>query len=98
MKILARHQDYDENDCTSGGHDWELREDGSIAATRHTCWQGAVTGRRVISAPGLVDVSKIDESDPDNDAEAALVAVAEDESTLARMEEWRCVRAGTRIQ
>jgi hypothetical protein len=75
-KSIATHQSYDPYDCTSTGYDFTLYSDGSVAVEGHSCWQGSTSGDRYRSDAGTVDLSKLDESDPDNDAEALLEGIA----------------------
>ncbi len=73
-KALATAQTYDPTSLVSVGYDATLYADGSVALELRSRWQGSTDGTRYRSAPDTIDVTEIDPSDPDNDAEAALTA------------------------
>jgi hypothetical protein len=105
-RSIATHQSYDPYDCTSTGYDFTLYSDGSVAVEGHSCWQGSTSGERYRSNPDTVDLSTLNESDPDNDAEAMLAGfVATFDSFDDLPSEYsrgnhgfRCTRKGYRIQ
>lgn len=94
MKILAILKTYDASDCTSTGYEFTLYSDGHVAADSHSRWQGTTDGARYITGPGYVDVSRINESDPDSDAEAVLTDAVRDVFPDDPGGEWRMTRRG----
>lgn len=93
MKPIATLETYDRNDCTQKGYSFALYPDGHLSADYRSCWQGSRSGQRYITGPSHVDMSKLDNSNPDSDAEALLTsAVQFAEPSNGR--EWRQVRRG----
>lgn len=73
-KVLAIVDTADFRDCTSTGYRYTLYADGHVAAEYHSRWQGSRDGARYITDSGAVDLSDLDESNPDTDAEALLTS------------------------
>jgi hypothetical protein len=105
-KALATHQSYDPYDCTSTGFDFTLYADGSVAVTSRSRWQGSTSGERYRSEPDTVDLSNLDESDPDNDADSLLSAFVDSFDSLEDLPSpysrgsynFHCTRKGYVIQ
>ena len=77
------------------GFELDLYADGHLAATRHTQWQGSTSGERHVTAPAFCDLSKLDQDDPDNDAEAYLTGIVSEYGfDPVNSDAWRCTRRG----
>lgn len=96
--ILATLADYDSRNIANTGWEYTLYADGRVAAEYCSRWQGSRTGQRYITEPGYIDVSKLSTNDPDNDAEAALAALADEGIDFAEDPAWRCTRRGIVIR
>jgi hypothetical protein len=105
-KAIATHQTYDPYNCTETGYDFTLYSDGSVAVEGNSRWQDGTSGERYRSDPDAVDLSTLDESDPDNNAVALLAGFV---ATLDPMEDlpneysngsygFRCTRKGYKVQ
>lgn len=73
-KAIATYQSYNPHNCTEAGYDFTLYADGSVSAVNHSRWQNSTTDKRWRSDAGAVNLSELDESDPDKDAEAMLAS------------------------
>ena len=105
-KVLATYQSYNPHDCTSTGFDFTLYADGSVAVESHSRWQGSTSGERYRSEPDTVDLSNLDESYPDNDADSLLSAFVDSFDSSEDLPSpysrgsygFRCTRQGYVIQ
>jgi len=97
MKTLATLTTYDPADCTSTGWRYSLYSDGHVSAESHSRWTGTRTGARYVTAPGHVDVSELEEGNPDKDAKA-LLAMAVQHVHPSEDRDWKQIRRGTLVR
>lgn len=92
-KVLAKLDTNNFRDAVNTGYTFTLYADGRVSALYHSRWQGSRDGARYTTDPGYVDLSSLDESDPDSDAEA-LLTMAVQHVQPSEDREWRQTRRG----
>ena len=102
-KVLAIVDTADFSDCVATGYRYTLYADGRVAADYRSRWQGSESGARYSTEAGEVDLSDMDASDPDNDAEAILTAWIKGENPMEAVEygsgnTWRQTRRGSVVR
>ena len=96
-KILAQIDTADFRDCVATGYSFYLYADGHVAAEYRSRWQGSRDGARYVTDPGAVNLSAIDDGDPDKDAEAVLTEWVTDEDPATGCW-WRQTRLGSIVR
>lgn len=97
MKALATIDTADFRDCVNTGYTFTLYSDGHLSAEYHSRWQGSRDGARYVTNPGHVDVSEIEDGNPDKDAEA-LLTMAVQHVQPSEDRDWRQTRRGTVVR
>ena len=95
---IATVDDANFDDCTKTGYRWQLYGDGHVVATYNSRWQGSTDGARYVTEAGWVDLSELDESDPDKNAEALLTLAIADIDPSDPISDFRCTRRGTVVR
>lgn len=90
---LATVRTFDPQNICSTGYTFTLYGDGHVSAEYRSRWQGSVSGTRYVTDAGYVDLSGMDSSDIDNDAEALLTSAVSN-ICVEYDSDWRQTRKG----